>query len=85
MKAPIQRILLHLNITIQKKQLMDKRWKIFYVLRYLIGILSQAKVLTPLVQVQWFVRPYNKFSGMDLAKARVEASFEFFEKMNCSC
>jgi xylose isomerase len=28
------------------------------------------------------VRPYNKFSGMDLAKARVEASFEFFEKMN---
>ncbi|MBE4907854.1 xylose isomerase [Bacillus luteolus] len=28
------------------------------------------------------VRPYDKFSGMDLAKARVEASFEFFEKMN---
>jgi xylose isomerase len=28
------------------------------------------------------VRPYNKFTGMDLAKARVEASFEFFEKMN---
>ncbi|WP_050614275.1 xylose isomerase [Bacillus testis] len=28
------------------------------------------------------VRPYNHFSGMDLAKARVEASFEFFEKMN---
>ncbi|WP_456278935.1 xylose isomerase [Bacillus sp. AK128] len=28
------------------------------------------------------VRPYDKFSGMDLAKARVEASFEFFEKLN---
>lgn len=28
------------------------------------------------------VRPYGKFSGMDLAKARLEASFEFFEKMN---
>lgn len=28
------------------------------------------------------VRPYNQYSGMDLAKARVEASFEFFEKMN---
>ncbi|MBU9721774.1 MULTISPECIES: xylose isomerase [Bacillaceae] len=28
------------------------------------------------------VRPYDKFSGMDLAKARVEASFEFFEKMD---
>lgn len=28
------------------------------------------------------VRPYNQFSGMDLAKARVEASFEFFEKLN---
>ncbi|SEN85050.1 D-xylose isomerase [Mesobacillus persicus] len=28
------------------------------------------------------VRPYEKFTGMDLAKARVEASFEFFEKMN---
>lgn len=28
------------------------------------------------------IRPYNHYSGMDLAKARVEASFEFFEKMN---
>ncbi|MGE7602082.1 xylose isomerase [Peribacillus sp. NPDC097675] len=28
------------------------------------------------------LRPYNKFTGMDLAKARVEASFEFFDKMN---
>ena len=28
------------------------------------------------------LRPYNKFTGMDLAKARVEASFEFFEKMD---
>lgn len=28
------------------------------------------------------VRPYNHLSGLDLAKARVEASFEFFEKMN---
>ncbi|MFJ7745769.1 xylose isomerase [Peribacillus sp. NPDC097295] len=28
------------------------------------------------------LRPYNKFTGMDLAKARVEASFEFYEKMN---
>jgi xylose isomerase len=28
------------------------------------------------------VRPYDKYTGMDLAKARVEASFEFFEKMN---
>ncbi|MGE7761490.1 xylose isomerase [Peribacillus sp. NPDC097895] len=28
------------------------------------------------------VRPYNAFSGIDLAKARVEASFEFFEKLN---
>ncbi len=28
------------------------------------------------------VRPWNKFEGMDLAKARVEAAFEFFEKMN---
>lgn len=28
------------------------------------------------------IRPFNQYSGMDLAKARVEASFEFFEKMN---
>ncbi|WP_134699667.1 xylose isomerase [Ammoniphilus sp. YIM 78166] len=28
------------------------------------------------------IRPYNNFSGMDLAKARLEASFEFFEKMD---
>ncbi|RXJ02084.1 xylose isomerase [Anaerobacillus alkaliphilus] len=28
------------------------------------------------------VRPYNKLSGLDLAKARVEASFEFFEKLD---
>ncbi|MEC0304656.1 xylose isomerase [Terribacillus saccharophilus] len=27
-------------------------------------------------------RPWGKFSGMDLAKARVEAAFEFFEKLN---
>lgn len=28
------------------------------------------------------IRPFNQYSCMDLAKARVEASFEFFEKMN---
>jgi xylose isomerase len=28
------------------------------------------------------IRPYNHYSGLDLAKARVEASFEFYEKMN---
>ncbi|MFD2211593.1 xylose isomerase [Virgibacillus halophilus] len=28
------------------------------------------------------IRPWDKFSGMDLAKARVEAAFEFFEKLN---
>jgi xylose isomerase len=28
------------------------------------------------------VRPYDNFTGMDLAKARVEASFEFFEKLD---
>lgn len=28
------------------------------------------------------VRPYVSLTGMDLAKARVEASFEFFEKLN---
>lgn len=28
------------------------------------------------------IRSYDKFSGMDLAKARVEASFEFYEKLN---
>lgn len=28
------------------------------------------------------LRPWDKYSGMDLAKARVEASFEFFEKIN---
>lgn len=28
------------------------------------------------------VRPWDKYSGMDLAKARVEAAFEFFEKIN---
>ena len=27
-------------------------------------------------------RPWDKFTGMDLAKARVEAAFEFFEKLN---
>jgi xylose isomerase len=26
-------------------------------------------------------RPWNKYTGLDLAKARVEASFEFFEKL----
>ena len=28
------------------------------------------------------IRPWDKFSGMDLAKARVDASFEFFEKLD---
>ena len=28
------------------------------------------------------IRPWNKYTGMDLAKARVEAAFEFFEKIN---
>ena len=28
------------------------------------------------------VRPWGNYSGMDLAKARVEAGFEFMEKMN---
>ena len=28
------------------------------------------------------LRSWDKFSGMDLAKARVEAAFEFFEKIN---
>lgn len=28
------------------------------------------------------VRPWDKFQGMDKAKARVEAAFEFFEKLN---
>ncbi|SDC57254.1 xylose isomerase [Terribacillus halophilus] len=28
------------------------------------------------------LRPWDRFSGMDLAKARVEAAFEFFEKLN---
>ncbi|MCU9594280.1 xylose isomerase [Caldibacillus thermolactis] len=28
------------------------------------------------------IRPWDKFTGLDLAKARVEAAFEFFEKMN---
>ncbi|WP_047982730.1 xylose isomerase [Ornithinibacillus contaminans] len=27
------------------------------------------------------IRPWNKFTGLDLAKARVEAAFEFFEKL----
>lgn len=28
------------------------------------------------------IRPWDRFFGMDLAKARVEAAFEFFEKLN---
>lgn len=28
------------------------------------------------------IRPWDKFKGLDLAKARVEAAFEFFEKLN---
>ncbi|BCB02517.1 xylose isomerase [Bacillus sp. KH172YL63] len=28
------------------------------------------------------IRPWDKFTGMDLAKARVEAAFEFFEKLD---
>ncbi|RKQ32489.1 xylose isomerase [Oceanobacillus halophilus] len=28
------------------------------------------------------IRPWDKFTGMDQAKARVEAAFEFFEKIN---
>src|SRR5690606_22292404 len=28
------------------------------------------------------IRPWDKFTGLDLAKARVEAAFEFFEKLN---
>ena len=28
------------------------------------------------------IRPWNKYTGMDLAKARVEAAFELFEKLN---
>src|SRR5699024_4437548 len=27
------------------------------------------------------IRPWDKYTGMDLAKARVEATFEFFEKL----
>jgi D-xylose isomerase (EC 5.3.1.5) len=30
------------------------------------------------------IRPWNNLKGMDLAKARVEAAFEFFDKMNVS-
>ena len=28
------------------------------------------------------IRPWDRFTGLDLAKARVEAAFEFFEKLN---
>src|SRR5690625_4576033 len=28
------------------------------------------------------LRPWDKYSGMDLAKARVDAAFEFFEKLD---
>ncbi len=28
------------------------------------------------------IRPWDKYSGMDLAKARVDAAFEFFEKLD---
>ncbi len=28
------------------------------------------------------IRPWDKYTGLDLAKARVEAAFEFFEKLN---
>ena len=28
------------------------------------------------------IRPWDKYTGMDLAKARVEAAFEFFEKLD---
>lgn len=28
------------------------------------------------------IRPWDRFQGLDLAKARVEASFEFYEKLN---
>lgn len=28
------------------------------------------------------IRPWDRFNGMDLAKARVEAAFEFFEKLD---
>lgn len=28
------------------------------------------------------IRPWDRFTGMDLAKARVEAAFEFFEKLD---
>ncbi|MBT2734012.1 xylose isomerase [Bacillus sp. ISL-7] len=28
------------------------------------------------------IRPWDRFQGLDLAKARVEAAFEFFEKLN---
>lgn len=28
------------------------------------------------------IRPWDRYQGMDLAKARVEAAFEFFEKLN---
>ncbi len=28
------------------------------------------------------IRPWSHLKGMDLAKARVEAAFEFFEKLN---
>ncbi|GGP07755.1 xylose isomerase [Oceanobacillus neutriphilus] len=28
------------------------------------------------------IRPWNQYKGLDLAKARVEAAFEFFEKLN---
>ena len=28
------------------------------------------------------IRPWNRYRGMDLAKDRVEAAFELFEKLN---
>src|SRR5690625_2926332 len=28
------------------------------------------------------IRPWDKYSGLDLAKARVDASFEFYEKLD---
>src|SRR5699024_7548620 len=38
--------------------------------------------LSELFGVGTDIRPWDKYTGMDIAKARVEAAFEFFEKLN---
>src|SRR5699024_5071516 len=72
---------MHLNFIIRKKKSVAKQWKKIFVLASHTGIHLPKTYQIHLVSEQRFVLGINIREWI-LAKARVEAAFEFFEKLN---